>query len=166
VKNVPPAQFPENAPVIAVNLYKIISAKAMADEARADFAAVVKSAKAKGINLTAAKDALAAIKAGKVDEVIAYTKALFLYLRILRHGVTDDQMSLDLESALAPVEERAAEDGRFAGMSGDAVTEQTNPHALGTKAGQAWLAAFRDGRAQRDMILSMAEEVEAEDDED
>jgi hypothetical protein len=159
-------QFPDNAPVIAVNLHKIIAAKAAADEARADLAATIKHAKDKGIHLPAAKDAIAAVRSGKVDEMIAYTKSLFLYLRILRHGVTDDQMSLDLQSALAPGEERASEDGRFAGMSGDEVTETANPHALDTRQGQAWLAAFRDGRTQRDTILSMADELEAEDDED
>jgi hypothetical protein len=122
------------------------------------------------VHLSAAKDAIAVVKSGKVDEAIAYTKAFYSYLRILRHGVVDDQLSLDLAPSAAPVEERAEHDGRWAGMSGDEVRESDNPHALSTKAGQAWLAAFRQGRVDRDLILSMQgdadDEIAAEDDED
>ncbi|NPU23980.1 hypothetical protein [Bradyrhizobium denitrificans] len=151
--------------VIAVNLGKIRDAKIKVDAAGNNLRTVEKNAEGKGINLKAAKRALAIVKSGEADEWLEETSATTRYLKILRHGVTDNQLDLAFESTLAPIEEKAALDGRAMGLdtSSDAI-EEKNPHALNTRAGQAWLTAFRQGRRERDIILSMKDDI-GEDDE-
>ncbi len=158
----PPATHnqPGDDAVIAVNLGKIRDAKTKVDAAGNHLRTIEKNAEGKGINLKAAKRALAIVKSGEADDWLQETSAVTRYLKILRHGVTDNQMDLEFESTLAPIEEKAALDGRAMGLdtSPDAI-EEVNPHALNTRAGQAWLAAFRQGRQERDIILSMKDDV-------
>jgi hypothetical protein len=173
-KSVPPThnQSPGDDAVIAVNLNKIRDAKTRVDAAGNDYRSILGHAEGKGVNLKAANKALALVKSGNVDDWLAETSAVTRYLKILRHGVTDSQLDLDLESNLAPLEEKAALDGRAAGFdTAPTSTEGDNPHALSTVAGQAWLAAFRQARVERDIVLSMkadddAADAGAEDDED
>jgi hypothetical protein len=151
--------------VIAVNLGKIRDSKIKVDAAGNNHRSVLKHAEAKGINLKAAARALSIVKNGDADEWLKETGDITRYLKILRHGVTDNQLNMEFESTLAPIEEKAALDGRAAGLdtSPDAI-EEINPHALNTRAGQAWLHAFRQGRTERDIILSMKDDVGGSDD--
>ena len=169
----PPAthnQGPAEDSVIAVNLHKIRFAKDSVKVATEYFKEVQDHASGKGLHIKAAKKALSIIESGDVDAWLAETSKITTYLRILRHGVRDGQLSLDFESTLAPIDEKAELDGRNVGLDiSPSATESENPHDLSTAAGQVWIRGFRNGRTERDIILSMkddaAEEV-AEDDED
>jgi hypothetical protein len=160
--------FHKNTPadddVAAVNLHKIRFAKDSVKVANQYFKEVQTHAEAKGIHLKAAKKAFAIIESGDADAWLQETSKITTYLRILRHGVRDGQLSLDLESNLAPIDEKAELDGRSAGLDvSPNATEAENPHDISTVAGQAWLRGFRNGRTERDIILSMKmEEDETE----
>ncbi|WP_315792320.1 MULTISPECIES: hypothetical protein [unclassified Bradyrhizobium] len=150
--------------VIAVNLGKIRDAKVKVDAAGNNFRSVTKHAEGKGVNLKAATRALAIVKSGDVDAWLKETGDITRYLKILRHGVNDNQIHMEFESTLAPIEEKAALDGRAIGLdTAEDAIEEKNPHALNTRAGQAWLHAFRQGRSERDLILSMRDDVGGDD---
>lgn len=158
---------PDDEAVIAVNLSKIRTAQDNAASHHGTLRSVLKHAEGKGVHLKAAKRALAIVKAGDADAWLEETRETTRYLRILRHGITENQLKLDFGTTLEPMDEKAANDGRLAGLDMEA-TEQDNPHDLNTPNGQAWLAAFRQGRSERDIILSMqmAEDEESDADED
>lgn len=151
---------PDDDAVIAVNLGKIRDAKGKVDAAGNNLRSVQKHAEGKGVNLKAAAIALKIVKSGEADEWLQETSAVTRYLKILRHGVQDSQLDMSFESPLAPIEEKAGLDGRAMGLdtSPDAI-EEKNPHALNTRAGQAWLKGFRQGRTERDIILSMKDDA-------
>lgn len=154
--------MPDDEAVIAVNLSKIRTAQESAASHHGTLRKVLKHAEGKGVHLKAAKRALAIAKSGDADAWLEETQETTRYLRILRHGIHESQLTLEFETTLAPIDEKAGLDGRYAGLDG--ADESTNPHDLSTKAGQAWLAAYRQGRSERDLIMSMPE-VESEDDE-
>jgi len=153
---------PDDEAVIAVNLSKIRTAQDNAASHHGSLRSVLKHAEGKGVHLKAAKRALSIVKAGDADAWLEETRETTRYLRILRHGITENQLKLDFGTTLEPMDEKAANDGRLAGLDMEA-GESSNPHDLNTASGQEWLKAFRDGREQRDIILSMQD---AEDDED
>ena len=159
---------PSDESVIAVNLSKIRKAQDEAASHHGTLRSVLKHAEGKGVHLKAAKRALSIVKNGDPEAWLEETQEITRYLRIMRHGITSNQLDLDFGTTLEPLDEKAELDGRAAGLDvDDLVTEASNPHDLHTKAGQAWLNAFRQGRAERDIILSMAaEEAEADDDVD
>lgn len=157
---------PDDEAVIAVNLSKIRVAQDEAASHHGSLRNVLKHAEGKGVHLKAAKRALSIAKSGDADAWLEETRETTRYLRILRHGIQEAQISLfEYEPSLAPIDEKAALDGRAAGLSDDG--EQTNPHDLSTLAGQAWVKAYRQGLAEREIVLSMrddeAEESEADD---
>jgi len=161
---------PDDEAVIAVNLSKIRTAQESAASHHGSLRNVLKHAEGKGVHLKAAKKALAIVKAGVADGWLEETRETTRYLRILRHGIHESQLTLEFETTLAPIDEKAGLDGRYAGLDG--ADESTCPHDLSTKAGQAWLVAYRQGRAERELIMSMPEtsdvesEANQEDDED
>lgn len=143
--------------VIAVNLSKIRVAQDHATSGHGQLRNVLKHAEGKGVHLKAAKRALAIVKSGEADAWLEENTAVTRYLRILRHGLQESQLKLfEFESSLAPIDEKAALDGRSAGLQGD--HESSNPHHENTLAGQAWMSAFRQGRSERDLIMAMKEE--------
>jgi hypothetical protein len=157
---------PDDDAVVAVNLGKIRDAKTKVDAAGNNLRGVMKHAEGKGVNLKAAARALSIVKSGDADSWLEETSAVTRYLKILRHGVNDNQLDLSFESTLAPIEEKAALDGRACGLdTSETAVESQNPHALNTRAGQAWLTAFRQGRSERDIILSMKDDVDTGDDD-
>lgn len=154
---------PDDEAVIAVNLSKIRTAQEAAASHHGTLRSILKHAEGKGVHLKAAKRALSIVKNGDPEAWLEETQEITRYLRIMRHGITSNKLQLDFGTTLEPVDEKAALDGRMAGLDVDeSVHEGSNPHSLETKAGQAWLKAFREGRAERDIILSMAE-VEPDD---
>ncbi|WP_024516807.1 hypothetical protein [Bradyrhizobium sp. Tv2a-2] len=163
---------PAEDDVTAVNLHKIRFAQDRVGGAKLVLKETQSHAEAKGIHLKAAKKAFAIIDAGDAEAWLQETSKITTYLRILRHGVRDGQLSLDLESNLAPIDERAELDGRSHGLDvAPGIGESDNPHDLTTSNGQAWLRGFRQGRTERDLILSMRDDVgedepAAEEDED
>jgi hypothetical protein len=151
--------------VIAVNLSKIRTAQDNAASHHGSLRNVLKHAEGKGVHLKAAKRALSIVKAGDPDAWLEENQAVTRYLRILRHGLQESQLKLfEFETTLAPIDERAGLDGRAAGLQGD--TEASNPHADNTKAGQAWLTAYRQGLSERELILAMKDEEADSDDAD
>jgi hypothetical protein len=168
MKTPPATNGPDDDAVIAVNLSKIRAAMDAQASSVGSLRNTMKHAEGKGVHLKAAKRAIAIVKAGDADTWLEETSAITRYLRIMRHGINDGQLKLELESTLAPIEEKAALDGRAAGLSGE--PEANNPHHGNTKAGMAWLGAYRQGLSERELVLSMKEivddEPEAEDDED
>lgn len=155
---------PDDDAIAAVNLSRMKGAQERFASENGSLRATYAKAELQGIHLKAAKRAIAIVKSGDADAWLQETSAITRYLRIMRHGITENQLSLDLESTLAPIEEKAGLDGRSAGLAGE--TEASNPHDLSTKAGQSWLAAFRQGLAERTLVLSMKDPDEDEDDID
>lgn len=164
LKDNPISNQPDDEAVIAVNLSKIRTAQDNAASHHGTLRNVMKHAEGKGVHLKAAKRALSIIKAGDADAWLEETRETTRYLRILRHGITENQLRLDFGTTLEPMDEKAANDGRIAGLDME-TDESANPHDLNTPNGQAWLAAFRQGRSERDIILSM-QEAEAEESDD
>lgn len=156
---------PDDDAVVAVNLSKIRQAQEAAASGHASLRSTLGHCEAKGINLKAAKRALKIVKDGGADEWLEEAQAITKYLRILRHGISKTQLELfeTAESHLEPIDEKASLDGRADGLDGK--TEADNPHLVETTAGQAWLRAFRDASAERELILSMAGDGEDEQDE-
>ena len=158
---------PDDEAVIAVNLSKIRVAQDEAASHHGSLRNVLKHAEGKGVHLKAAKRALAIVKSGYADAWLEETRETTRYLRILRHGIQEAQISMfEFEPSLAPIDEKAALDGRAAGLSEEG--EHTNPHDLSTLAGQAWLKAYRQGLAEREIVLSMKDDepdADAEDEE-
>lgn len=149
----PATNGPDQAAIDAVNLSRMKAAQEEFHSAQGSLRSIFGKAELQGIHMKAAKRALAIVKAGNVEDWLAEQGKVTSYLKILRHGVTESQLTLDLESTLAPIEERASLDGRSAGLSG--AEESTNPHHGNTKAGQAWLSAYHQGFAERELVLSM-----------
>lgn len=152
---------PSDDDVIAVNLSKIRRAQEAAASHHGTLRNVLKDAEGKGVHLKAAKRALAIVKADEADAWLEETSAVTRYLRILRHGITENQLQLDFGTTLEPMDEKAANDGRAAGLDG--VDEAECPHDINTANGQAWLAAYRQGLSERKLILAMMEDEEKAD---
>lgn len=155
---------PDDEAVIAVNLSKIRVAQDEAASHHGSLRNVLKHAEGKGVHLKAAKRALSIVKSGDADAWLEETRETTRYLRILRHGIQEAQISMfEFEPSLAPIDEKAGLDGRAWGLDGG--DENANPHDLSTKAGQAWLSACRQGLSERALVLSMKDD-EPEDDGD
>ena len=164
------AQDGKNEPAVAddalamVNLSRIRKAQEIFASENGSLRNVYAQAERQGLHLAAAKKAIKVAKSGKRDELIEEISKTLYYLKLMRCGVQESQISLfEYEPSLAPIDEKAAADGRFAGFDGQ--DESSNPHAINTVAGQAWLNAFRQGAAERELILSMPDPVSANDDD-
>lgn len=167
IKPDPIKNTPAEDDVLAVNLHKIRNAHGAVANAKQFAKEIEGHASGKGLHVKAARRALSIIKSGDPESWLQETSKITTYLRILRHGVRDGQLSLDLESNLAPIDEKAELDGRAHGLDvSPGTVESDNPHDLSTAAGQAWLRGFRGGRTERDLILSMRNDPEAEDVDD
>ena len=144
----------EDDAVVAVDLSRLRDAQDEFNSSSGSFRNVCKQVQDR-LHMKAAKRALQIVRAGDVDAWLEENQEITRYLRILRHGVTTAQLELfQSVSHLAPIYEVAGLDGLSAGRLGQSETE--NPHDLGTAAGQAWLASFRQGSAERETVLAMA----------
>lgn len=155
---------PSDEAIVAVNLSRIRAEQDKYGSAGGSLRSVFAKAEQQGVNLDAAKRAIKIVRSGKVDEWLKETSDITRYLRIMRHGINDGQLNLDLESTLAPIEEKAGLDGRAAGLAGEA--ESNNPHHGNTKAGMAWLTAYRQGLSERNLVLSMKDDAPDNDNEE
>jgi ribosome modulation factor len=153
---------PSDEAIIAVNLSRIRTAQDRYASEGGSLRSAFAKAEQQGVNLAAAKRAIKIVKSGKVDDWLEETSAITSYLRIMRHGINDGQLNLDLESKLAPIDEKAKLDGLAAGRGGE--SESNNPHHGNTKAGMAWLEGYRQGRAERELVLSMKDDPPADND--
>lgn len=145
---------PAEDAVVALNLGKIQRASAEFATANGAYRNTLKHVESKGIDLAAAKDAIAIRKSGKVEEKLEYLRALFQYLKILGTPVTKAQLDLfAVEAPRTPSVDKAKEHGRYTGIMGQGTSE--NPYAIDSEQGQAWIAAFHEGTKERELILSM-----------
>lgn len=143
----------EDDAIVAVDLSRLRDAQNEFNSSSGSYRNVCKQVDAR-LHMKAAKRALQIVRAGDVDAWIEENQAVTRYLRILRHGVTAQQLEMfQSVSHLAPIDEVAGLDGLSAGRLGQGETE--NPHDLGSPSGQAWLASFRQGCAERDAVLAM-----------
>lgn len=158
---------PDQSAIDAVNLSRIRAAQEAHASETGSMRSVYGKAELQGLHLPAAKRAIKVIKSGKTDEMIEEFERTVFYLKLLGKPVKTEQLEMFSDAGLtqsAPEDERAALEGRSSGFDLEA-TEQQNPYD-GPK-GQAWLKAFRDARAERDLVLSMPEpKTEADEDEE
>jgi hypothetical protein len=146
--------------IVAVQLSQIRRAQEEASSAQGTARAALSKAEGKGINLPAAKRALKILKSGKAEEFTAEIQELLRYLNILGVGIKKSQLDLfETATTLAPIDEKAFEDGLRAGRLGEAAD---NPHDLSTAAGQQWLKGHHKGSEERRLILAMQAEEESE----
>lgn len=145
---------PAEDAVIALQLGKIQRAKAEFESANGNYRNTLKHVEAKGVHLGAAKDALSIKKSGKVEEKVAYLKALTEYLMIL--GTPIEKKQLDMFRVEEPSRDgtaKARELGRYVGIMGQGMDQ--NPYAIDSEQGQAWIEAFHEGTKERELILSL-----------
>lgn len=139
--------------IVAVQLSQIRRAQEEAASAQGTARAALSKAEGKGINLPAAKRALKILKSGKAEEFTAEMQELLRYLNILGVGIKKSQLDLfETATTLAPIDEKAFEDGLRAGRLGEA---PDNPHDLSTPAGQQWLTGHHKGAEERRLVLDM-----------
>jgi hypothetical protein len=159
---------PSEDGVIALNLGKLMRAKAEFESAGGTYRNVLKHVEAKGVNLAAAKEAIALKKSGKAEEAIAYMTAVFHYCQILGVPFTKAQLDLfKVEAPRMPAIDKAKEHGLNAGRLGLGTSE--NPYSIDSEQGQAWMEAFHRGTEERNLILSMEaddEVIKGSDDDD
>ncbi len=152
-------QVPPEA-IVAVQLSQIRRAQEEAASAKGSERAAHSRAEGKGINLAAAKRALKILKSGKGEEFTAEMQELLRYLNILGVGIQKSQLDLfETAITLAPIDEKAFEDGLRAGRLGEA---PDNPHDLSTPAGQQWIRGHHQGSEERRLVLAMQAEEESE----
>jgi len=152
-------QIPPEA-IVAVQLSQIRRAQEEAASASGSARAALSKAEGKGINLAAAKRALKILKSGKAEEFTAEMQELLRYLNILGVGIKKSQLDLfETATALAPIDEKAFEDGLRTGRLGEA---PDNPHDLSTPAGQQWIRGHHQGAEERRLVLDMQAEEESE----
>lgn len=142
--------------MVAVTLSKMRAAQEKHASTNGELRNIFAQADKRGIHLAAAKRALKIIKSDSREELVEEVKQTLYYLRILGQPVLKAQLDLfESDSGLAPLDEKAAGDGRRAGLMGD---PEANPHDLNTEAGRAWLNAYRQGRAEREIVMAMGDD--------
>lgn len=146
--------------IVAVQLSQIRRAQEEASSAQGTARAALSKAEGKGINLPAAKRALKILKSGKAEEFTAEMQELLRYLNILGVGIKKSQLDLfETATTLAPIDEKAFDDGLRAGRLGEAAD---NPHDLSTAAGQQWIKGHYQGSEERQQVLAMQAEEDSE----
>ena len=159
---------PNQAALDAFNLARIRGAMVKAEEvneqnnsAKNSLRGVYAQTQSQGLNNDAARIALRLAKEGDtaIDKFLTDFEKIGVYLGYLGKVFSKRQYELFGLGSLGPVpeDERATIEGRAAGFADDSEegsTESANPYP-GSIKGQAWLAAFRQARSERDAIMSM-----------
>jgi hypothetical protein len=145
---------PADDAVLALNLAKMIAADTLFDGAKADHKAVKQHVEAKGVNVKAHALASKIIASGKVTEYVELFGDTLKYLKIRGRPVQTSQLDLlTTEDDQTPLDDRAREEGRYAGIMG--FSSGSNPYAIDSKAGQIWLDAWNGGEVERKRILDL-----------
>lgn len=148
------AQPAEDA-VLAINLAKMIAADTLLEGAKADHKAVKQHVEAKGVNVKAHALASKIVASGKVAEYVELFSDTLKYLKIRGRPVLSSQLELLVsEDDATPLDDRAWEEGRYAAFFYK--SDDANPYDPTSKHGQKWLAGFRQGQTEVDLINSMA----------
>lgn len=160
------ANEPDQAAIDAVNLSRIMKAMVDKDSAVGSLRSAFAKAELQNLDTDAAKAAIRLVNKGgdAIDDHFNLFRKTGEYVRLLGKELSPSQYELfGLRLGPTPEDERAGIEGLAAGRAGDA--ESTNPYEIGSLKGQAWLAKFREGLAERDLVLSMPE-PKADDDDD
>ncbi len=145
---------PEDRAVSAVQLGKLARAKTRLESETGSYRNVVKHVEAKGLNIKAAKRALAIKSSIDRDELVVELKYTLEYLAILGFAIEKKQLDLFAHiDGRTPAIETAAHNGRMAALRGEG--EGSIPYAVESKQGQAWLEAFRNGMDEYKQIIEM-----------
>lgn len=145
---------PADDAIIALSLAKLIAADTLLDGAKADHKAIKDHVEAKGVNLKAHKLASKIIASGEVAAYITLFSDTLKYLKIRGRPVQSSQLDLlTSEDDRTPLDDRAREEGRYAGIMGYSL--DGNPYSPDSAAGQAWIAAWYGGEDERKLILAM-----------
>lgn len=156
---------PDQSAIDAVNLSRIRAAQEAHASETGSLRSAFAKAEAQNLHLPAAKRALKVIKADKVAEMIEEFERTIFYLKLLGKPVNKEQLEMfETITQSAPEDEKAGNEGLAAGRGG--FMENQNPYDTGSSKGQAWLAKFRDGKAERDLVMSMPEPAADEAEED
>lgn len=145
----PPSLVGEDA-FLALQLGKLKRSQDSLASANGSHRNVVKNVEAKGGMPKAMKEALAIAKGGtaKVKDKLAELTHLFHCLMILGVPVEREQLDLfKVAEGREPAEDRAKAHGRYCALMGLGMTE--NPHGAESEAGQAWIASWHAGNAER-----------------
>lgn len=145
---------PADDAVLALNLAKMIAADILLDGAKSDHKAIKEHVEGKGVNVKAHALASKIIASGKVVEYVELFSDTLKYLKIRGRPVQSSQLDLlTTEDDRTPLDDRAREEGRYAGIMGYPADD--NPYAIDSNAGQVWLAAWHGGEDERTLILSL-----------
>ena len=156
---------PDQAAIDAVNLSRIRAAQEAYHSQNGELRSAFAKASAMNLHLPAAKRALKVIKSGKTDEMVTEFERTVFYLKLLGKPVNETQLDMFIcAPASAPEDEKAGDEGLSAGRLGH--EENQNPYDLGSSKGQAWIKKFREGLAERNLVLSMPEPDVGEDESD
>ena len=160
---------PDQSAIDTVNLSRIRAAQEQHASETGSLRSTFAKAELQGLHLGAAKRALKVIKSDKVDEMIDEITKTLEYLRLMGRKVSAPQLDMFIQSPpSAPEDEKAENQGRVAGMMGH--QEGHNPFDPASAKGRAWITGFRDGEAQRKLVMSMPEPAASDaddgDDED
>lgn len=132
----------------------MIAADTLLDGAKADHKAIKQHVEAKGVNVKAHALASKIVASGKVAEYVELFGDTLKYLKIRGRQVQTSQLDLlTTEDDRTPLDDRAREEGRYAGIMG--YPAGNNPYAIDSEAGQVWLDAWHGGEDERKLILSM-----------
>lgn len=157
---------PNRDAIDAVHIGKMSAAKTKHESDTGEFRAVYAQAERMGVNLPAAKKALALKKKdGKLDEYLKEVKDTLRYMRLFGVRPQPSQVDfLDQDPSLIPIEEKAYSEGRHAALMNDGSVP--NPHDENSKVGKRWAAGWAQGRQERELVMAMAMDDEDEDEED
>lgn len=148
---------PAEDAVVALNLGKYQRELDDFASANGRLRATAKHVEAKGINLKAAKRAIAIRKSGKSEEALAEITALFEYLMILGHPIDKKQLDMfRVEEPRTPGVDKAKQHGRYCGIMGLGMGE--NPYSADSEQGQAWIEAWHGGNEERGIVQQMDED--------
>lgn len=159
-------EAPNRDAIDAVHIGKMSAAKAKHESDTGEFRSVYSQAERMGVNIAAAKRALALKKKdGKLDGFLKEVRDTLRYMRLFGVRPQPSQVDfLDEDPTLIPIEEKAFDEGRHLALmeEGSAV----NPHDENSKVGKRWAAGWAQGRQERELVMAMAMEDEDSGDEE
>jgi hypothetical protein len=140
--------------VLALNVAKLLAADILLDESKADYKAIKDHVSGKGVNLKAYALARKVVKSDKVSEYVTLFCDTLQILKILGKPANPDQFELLVaEDPYQPLDDRASEEGRYAGIMCLPIHE--NPYSIDSSAGQAWQKAYGAGEEERKLIMAL-----------
>jgi hypothetical protein len=161
-----PTNMPDQDAIDAVNISRIIKAEADKNTTVGALRSAYAKAEIQNLNTEAAKIVIRLKKKGQsgIDDYFETIRKVADYARILGFEFSPAQYELFGDQGGPPPEdEKAADRGLAAGRAGDDAS--TNPYEVGSINGQAWLAKWHDGAAERALILAMPEPKEENEEE-